>query len=77
MNGNDYSREIGVEMKKQLSMMLFLLTGCASHTGVVSMGKDTFMIAKQQATGFSGLGNIKAEIIVEGSSQIKLARRSN
>lgn len=31
------------------------------------MGKDTFMIAKQQATGFPGLGNMKAEIIAEGS----------
>jgi hypothetical protein len=31
------------------------------------MGKDTFMIAKQQATGFPGLGNMKAEIIGEAS----------
>ena len=30
------------------------------------MGKDTYMIAKQQATGFPGLGNMKAEIIAEG-----------
>jgi len=43
------------------------ITGCASHTGIVPMGKDTFMIAKQQATGFPGLGNMKAEIITEGS----------
>lgn len=42
--------------------------GCASHTGVVSIGKDTFIIAKQQATGFPGLGNMKAEIIAEGSN---------
>ena len=44
-----------------------LLTACASHTGVIPMGRDTFMIAKQQATGFPGLGNMKAEIIGEGS----------
>lgn len=44
-----------------------LLAACASHTDVISMGKDTFMIAKQQATGFPGLGNMKAEIIGEGS----------
>ena len=31
------------------------------------MGKDTYMIAKQQATGFPGLGNMKAEIIGEAS----------
>src|SRR6267143_2968509 len=43
------------------------LNACASHTGVVPMGKDTYMISKQQATGFPGLGNMKAEIIAEGS----------
>jgi len=43
------------------------MAGCASHTGVVKIGHDTYMIAKQQATGFPGLGNMKAEIIKEGS----------
>lgn len=42
-------------------------SACASHTGVVPMGRDTYMIAKQQATGFPGLGNMKAEIIGEAS----------
>ena len=46
---------------------LFLIS-CASHTGIVPMGKDTYMIAKQQATGFPGLGNMKAEIITEGNN---------
>ena len=41
---------------------------CASHTGVVSLGNDSFMISKQQATGFPGLGNMKAEIIAEGTN---------
>ena len=55
-------------LKKSTSLMfVILMGGCASHTGVVPMGKDTFMIAKQQATGFPGLGNMKAEIIGEGS----------
>ena len=55
-------------MKKSLAAFLPLaLCACASHTGVVPMGKDTYMIAKQQATGFPGLGNMKAEIIAEGS----------
>jgi hypothetical protein len=55
-------------MKKILLLSsIVFLTACASHTGIVPMGKDTFMIAKQQATGFPGLGNMKAEIITEGS----------
>ena len=44
-----------------------LLTGCASSTtGVVSMGRDTYMIAKEQGSGFPGLGTMKGEIITEG-----------
>ena len=49
-----------------LLLCLIFLSSCASHTGVLSIGKDTYLIAKQQATGFPGLGNMKAEIISEG-----------
>lgn len=42
--------------------------GCASNTGVVPIGQDAYMISKQQATGFPGLGNITAENIAEGSA---------
>jgi hypothetical protein len=31
------------------------------------MGKDTYMIAKQQDTGLPGLGNMRDEIIAEGT----------
>ena len=48
-------------------MVVAALAGCASHTGIVPMGRDTYLIAKQQATGFPGQGNMKAEIIVEAS----------
>jgi hypothetical protein len=41
--------------------------GCASHTDVVPVGHDTYMIAEQPATGPPSLGNTKAEIIEEGS----------
>lgn len=56
-------------MKKVLTICIASLTisSCASHTGIVQMGQDTYMIAKQQATGFPGLGNMKAEIIGEAS----------
>jgi hypothetical protein len=56
-------------MKKFLGLLLVticLLGGCAtSTTGVVSMGRDTYMIAKEQGSGFSGLGTMKGEIIAE------------
>jgi hypothetical protein len=61
------------KIKYQLSMLCVcaFMVSCASHTGVVSIGKDTYMVAKQQATGFPGLGNLKAEIIVEGAAHCK------
>lgn len=56
-------------MKKLTNVVVIFLimSACASHTGVVAVGQDTFTIAKQQATGFPGLGNMKAEIIAEAS----------
>ncbi len=56
-------------MKKSICIaaISLVVTACASHTGIVQMGKDSYMIAKQQATGFPGLGNMKAEIISEAS----------
>jgi hypothetical protein len=43
-----------------------LLSACASSsTGIVSMGRDTYMISKEQGSGFSGLGSMKGEIITE------------
>jgi len=43
------------------------LAACASNTGVVPMGGGLHMIAKQAATGFPGLGNLKAEAIQEAA----------
>lgn len=55
-------------MKLILSLLIVAgLTACAaSTTGVVPMGRDTYMIAKEQGSGFPGLGTMKGEIITEG-----------
>lgn len=50
-----------------IAVIALAVSACASNTVVVPMGKDTFHIAKQQATGFPGLGNMKAEIMTEAS----------
>lgn len=54
-------------MHRVSTAVLVAMAGCASYTGVVPMGRDTYLIAKQQATGFPGLGTMKAEIIGEAS----------
>lgn len=53
-------------MWRLLSIFIVVIHGCASHTGVIDIGQGRFMASKQQATGFPGLGNMKAELITEG-----------
>jgi hypothetical protein len=57
-------------MKAFIGVVCFAgcMAGCASNTGVVPIGGGSYLLAKQQATGFPGLGNLKAEAIAEGSA---------
>ena len=55
-------------MKKEICCALaILVTGCASNSGVVRTGPDTFMVSRQAATGFSGSGTLKAEAVREAN----------
>ena len=49
------------------TLAILSLAGCASHTGVVPNGQGGYLIAKQAATGFPGLGNLKAEAMDEAN----------
>lgn len=44
-----------------------LLTGCAANSGIIPIGRDTYMVTRQAATGFSGSGNLKAEAFQEAN----------
>jgi len=48
-----------------LAAIVGSLAACASNSGVVPIGPDTFMVSRQAATGFSGLGSLKAEALRE------------
>jgi len=50
-----------------LLVPLFFLVGCASNSGVVPIGKDTYMVTRQAASGFSGSGNLKADAFREAN----------
>src|SRR5262249_46939356 len=54
-------------MKKILIAGAIFLAGCASNSGVVPIGQDTFMVSRQAATGFSGSGTLKAEAFQEAN----------
>ena len=54
-------------MKKIIIAGVIFLAGCASNSGVLPIGQDTFMVSRQAATGFSGSGTLKAEAFQEAS----------
>jgi hypothetical protein len=43
------------------------LMGCASNSGIVPMGNNTYMVTRQAATGFSGSGTLKADALHEAA----------
>lgn len=48
-----------------VTVLFSMALGCASNSGVMSVGPDTFMVSRQAATGFSGLGTLKADAMAE------------
>lgn len=53
-----------------------LLASCASNSGIVPMGSDTYMVSRQAATGFSGMGTLKAEAMKEAYGQCQKTGKS-
>jgi hypothetical protein len=47
--------------------MAMLVSGCAVNSGVVSIGKDTYMVSRQAATGFVGSSGLKDEALLEAN----------
>jgi hypothetical protein len=52
-----------------IGMAAMALSACATDSGVVRMGPDTYMISKQAASGFSGMGSLKANAVKEAASK--------
>lgn len=53
--------------KLYTALLSAFIIGCAANSGVTTIGKDTYLVSRQAATGFSGLGNLKAEVFQEAS----------
>lgn len=56
-------------MKHVFIVLVVLLASCASNSGVVALGNDRFIISKQAATGFPGVGSIRTEALQEASAE--------
>ena len=63
-------------MNRYFLVIFIALSGCASNSGVVKTGTDTFMVSRQAATGFTGLGTLKAEAMKEAYDQCQKTGKS-
>jgi hypothetical protein len=50
------------------ALLALSIVGCASNSGVVPIGKDTYLVSRQAATGFTGMGTLKADAIREANA---------
>lgn len=68
-------------MKSLILILALAIVGCASNSGVVPIGPDTYMVSRQAATGFTGAGTLKADAFREANefciSQKKSIRVTN
>lgn len=53
--------------RSAFAVCFLLMASCAANTGVVPNGSGSYVVAKQAATGFPGLGNLKAEALEEAN----------
>ena len=63
-------------MKPLVVFVAIVLASCAVNTGIVPYGPNTFVVARQAATGFSGLGNLKAEALREADQHCKTLKKA-
>ena len=56
--------------------IVFTTAGCAANSGVVPTGPDTYMVSRQAATGFSGMGTLKADALREAGAYCSRQHKS-
>ena len=63
-------------MKLSVAFLLVALAGCAVNTGIVPYGPNSYVVARQAATGFSGSGDLKAEALREADQHCKAQKKA-
>jgi hypothetical protein len=63
-------------MNYALLAFVLILSGCAANSGIIPMGNDTYMVSRQAASGFTGMGTLKAEAMKEAYQQCQLSGKS-
>jgi hypothetical protein len=53
-----------------------LAAGCAAQSGVVDMGAGNYFVSRQAATGFPGMGNLRAEALREAADTCRAQNKA-
>lgn len=75
----DVGRQLRISeaaLKLPIALAVTLISGCAVNTGIVPAGQNTYMVARQAATGFSGSGNLKAEALREADDYCAVQKKA-
>lgn len=56
-------RKLGTRLT--IATFIATLAGCATSSQIVPIGKDTYMLNREAATGFAGTANVKIQAISE------------
>jgi hypothetical protein len=62
-------------VKYSIISLVLILTGCAQNSGIIPMGGETYMVSRQAATGFTGMGTLKAEAMTEAYAQCQKSQK--
>ena len=63
-------------MKYFSILVMAFIAGCAANSGIVQLGSNTYMVSRQAATGFTGMGTLKAEALQEAYAQCQKTRNA-
>ncbi len=70
------SRTVGRLAVGAIAVLPFWLCGCATNSGVVPISAGTYVVSRQAATGFSGMGNLRVEALQEAGQQCERERKT-
>jgi 3-hydroxymyristoyl/3-hydroxydecanoyl-(acyl carrier protein) dehydratase len=62
-------------VKYSIIPLVLILVGCAQNSGIIPMGGETYMVSRQAATGFTGMGTLKAEAMREAYTQCQKSQK--
>lgn len=65
-----------IKQKFFIAICSLVLSGCAANSGIVPMGSNTYMVSRQAATGFTGMGTLKAQAMREAYTQCQKTNKA-